>query len=217
MIGSHRPMKVLSLFSTAIFIATCLTEVLAQRKTSAGPRKYMALNGSANVVIWQASKEAGRWEYESRIEFRSTDGVMACTLDYSSEDSEHGFGVVKAEWTADSQYLVFSLTSSGGHQAWHAPKQFLSRTDRTVHSLDDYFSASGISKAEFRLTAPHTVNTEISRDESIPVSVNLAKLPPLRSWRKSKPFLLVCGEGRVFTGRALSSRAEALVEMPNAI
>jgi len=58
-------------------------------------------------------KELGRSDDESRIEFRSAVDDFLCALDYSSEDSEHGFGVVKAGWTADSQYFVFSLTSSG--------------------------------------------------------------------------------------------------------
>ena len=64
-------------------------------------------------MVVPVSKEAGRSEYESRIEFKSSDGKIACSLDYSSEDNEHGFRVVKAEWTPDSQYFVFSLTSSG--------------------------------------------------------------------------------------------------------
>lgn len=38
----------------------------------------------------------------------------------------------------DFQFFVFSLTSSGGHQAWHAPTEFYSRREGTVHSLDDY-------------------------------------------------------------------------------
>ena len=160
-------------------------------------RQYPVPDGSARVVVVPVGKEAGRSEYESRITFQSNDGKIACTLDYSSEDSEHGFGVVKAEWTPDSQYFVFSLTSSGGHQAWHAPTQFLSREDGTVRTLDDYFAA-GISKAEFRLVAPSVVKTEVAEDKSVAVSVNLAALPPLRSWRKSKPFSMHCMGGRVF-------------------
>jgi len=161
-------------------------------------RQYKAPDGGARVVIVPVGKEAGRAEYESRIEFQSNDGKIACSLDYSSADSEHGFGVVKAEWTPDSQYFVFSLTSSGGHQAWHAPTQFLSRKDKTVRTLDDYFFEAGISKADFQLIAPNTVKTEVWEGKSVLVSVKLAALPPLRSWRKSKPFTLDCVGGHVF-------------------
>jgi len=161
-------------------------------------REYAAPDGGVRVVIVPVSKEVGRSEYESRIEIKSSNGKIACALDYSSEDNEHGFGVVKAEWTPDSQYFVFSLTSSGGHQAWHAPTQFLNRKDGRVRTLDDYFEF-GISRADFRIIAPSTVNTELMGVEKpIPVSVNLAALPPLRSWRKSKPFSIDCVGGHVF-------------------
>jgi hypothetical protein len=161
-------------------------------------RQYTAPDGGLHVVVVPVGKEAGRSEYESRIEFQSSDGKIACALDYSSPDSEHGFGVVKAEWTPDSQYFIFSLTSSGGHQAWHSPTQFLSRRDGTIRSLDDYFAAAGVCKSDFQIVAPNTVNTEVWEDKAVPVSVELAHLPPLSSPRKSRPFSIVCGEGRIF-------------------
>jgi hypothetical protein len=163
-------------------------------------RQYTAPDGRAHVVVVPVSKESGRSEYESRIEFQSSDGKISSVLDYSSDDSEHGFGVAKGEWTPDSQYFVFSLTSSGGHQPWHAPTQFFNRMDGTVRTLDDYFTA-GISKADFWIIAPNTVKTEFwegKEGKSVPVSVKLGNLPPLRSSRKSKPFLINCTGGHVF-------------------
>jgi dipeptidyl aminopeptidase/acylaminoacyl peptidase len=183
----------LLVFATASVMAAAeATELAMQGKKK---RQYTAPDGGVRVVVVPVGKEAGRSEYESRIEFKASEGKIACALDYSSEDNEHGFGVVKAEWTPDSQYFVFSLTSSGGHQPWHAPTQFFSRKDGTVRSLDDYF-APGISKADFRLAAPNTVKTEVwQEDKSIPVSVELAVLPSLRS---PKPFVMNCIGGRVF-------------------
>jgi hypothetical protein len=54
----------------------------------------------------------------------------------------------------------------------HAATQFLSRADRTVRTLDDYFAA-GISRADFLPVAPNTVKTETSESKLIPVSVTL--------------------------------------------
>ena len=115
----------------------------------------------------------------------------------STDAYEHGYGVVKAEWTPDSQYFVFSLTSSGGHQAWHAPTEFYSQVDGTVRSLDDYFR-SEITKPAFQIVAPNRVETERAGedDKAIPVSIRLDALPALRSWRRKNPFLLHCEEGR---------------------
>ena len=95
---------------------------------------YLAPDQGGLVVMVPGGKELGRSDDESRIEFRSAVDDFLCALDYSSEDSEHGFGVVKAGWTADSQYFVFSLTSSGGHQAWHAPAECL-QPKRRNHAL----------------------------------------------------------------------------------
>lgn len=185
----------LLVFAMASVMAAAEAAELAEQDKK--QRQYTAPDDGVRVVVVPVGKEAGRSEYESRIEFKSSDGEIACALDYSSEDNEHGFGVAKAEWTPDSQYFVFTLTSSGGHQSWHAPTQFLSRKDGTVRSLDDYFTP-GISKADFRLVAPNTVETEVWEDKSVPVSIKLDALPLLRSWRKSKPFSIDCAGGRVF-------------------
>jgi len=167
--------------------------VLGQSSTKS--LQYLAPDGRARVVIVPIGKETGKVDSESRIEFRSADNELLCALDYSSEDGEHGFGVVKAEWTPDSHYFVFSLSSSGGHQPWHAPTPFYSRRDGIVRELDDYFQP-GISKADFQLIAPNTVRTEAL--EGKPVSVRLDSLPALPSRRRTKPFLADCKGGRLY-------------------
>lgn len=181
-----------------LFLSSSPFQLRAQSQPNSG-RHYLAPDGRVKVDVLNVGKEPGRSNPESRIEIRSRDGVISCALDYSSGDGEHGFGVVRAEWTPDSQYFVFSLTSSGGHQSWHAPTQFLNRTDGTVRSLDDYFAAAGVSKADFYLIAPNTVKTEVwKEDKGVPVSVRLVNLRSPRSWRKSKPFVISCSGGRVF-------------------
>ena len=157
-------------------------------------RQYMAPNGLMQVSIVPVGKVPARAKYESRVEFLSVDRTLVCALDFSSEDSEHGFGVVKAEWTPDSQYFVFSLTSSGGHQSWHSPTQFYSRKDGTVRSLNDYFEA-GISESDFRIIAPNTVKTKVWEDKAVPVSVMLDKPPRARYGGGNKPFTIRCMEG----------------------
>jgi len=62
-----------------------------------------------------------------------------------------------------------------------------------VHSLDDHFE-SGITTADFQLIAPNTVKTEIRDGKS--VNLKLDALPPLRSWRRPRPFTVECKGGR---------------------
>src|SRR5216684_6237355 len=170
-------MKTVLLFAFVIISLMTTAGAILPAKQDKRERQYVAPDGGAHVVVVPVSKEAGRSEYESRIEFQSSDGKISCALDYSSEDNEHGFGVVKAEWTPDSQYFVFSLTSSGGHQAWHAPTQFLSRKDGKIRTLDDYSAGAGISNADFQLIAPNTIKTEVWKDQqAVPVTLKLDAL-----------------------------------------
>lgn len=143
------------------------------------------------ILTSKASPEAG---HESKVEFYSPESQILCTLDYSSEDGEHGFSVVKAAWTPDGNYFVFSLTSSGGHQSWHAPTLFYSERNNEIRSLDGYADAAGISKADFTLLPPNTVVTEVQREESVPIQFRLDSL--VSSDHKSK-HSLSCTGGKV--------------------
>ena len=144
------------------------------------------------VVVVPVGKP-GREKYESRIEFYTPKDRPLCTLDYSSEDGEHGFGVVKAAWTQDGRYFVFSLSSSGGHQPWHCPTLFYNTKDSRIYSLDEFVEASGISKGEFTLQAPNVVITEAQREQEVRVRFRLDRL-----MGKSQPIsrAMTCAEAR---------------------
>lgn len=175
------------------------------RQEAYGPKEYRSKDSGRVVIsaVRNPSREAG---HESKIEFYSAENQMLCTLDYSSEDGEHGFGVVKAAWTSDGKYFVFSLTSSGGHQAWHTPTLFYSVRDFEIHSLDSYVEASGISKGDFTLKSPNIVLTEVWRGESTPATF---RLDSLMSSKNKSQHPLRCKDGNVI-------RAEPHSLQPNA-
>jgi hypothetical protein len=158
-----------------------------------GKAEYKAKDGT-RVVILPVGRSSGHEDYENRIEFYSAQNQMLCALDYSSADGEHGFGVVKAAWTPDNKYFVFSLTSSGGHQSWHAPTLFFSRRNNAILDLDNYAEGSGISKGDFVLEAPNIVVTEAWKGESLPAKFHLDKLP--RNDRQAS-HKMACGDGKV--------------------
>lgn len=112
------------------------------------------------IVATIISTERPEATSESRIEFRTTAGEILGHADYSSGDGEHGYGVVKAAWTPDSQFFIYSLTSSGGHQAWHSPVKFFSRKEKKVFSLDNALRDS-VSNPQFDVTAPDIVTVEL--------------------------------------------------------
>jgi hypothetical protein len=163
-------------------------------ETPASKVEYKTKDGSRMIIIAvkKTNQEAGQ---ESTVGFYSPQNEKLCSLDFSSEDGEHGFSVVKAAWTPDEKYSVFSLTSSGGHQSWHAPTLFYGVHERKIHSLDAYIVAAGISKGNFALESPNTVLTEVWEEKSVAVKFSLDSLTKDR--RKSRHTLL-CASGKVF-------------------
>jgi len=158
-----------------------------------GNAEYKNRDG-VRVIVVPVGKLPAHENYESRIEFYAPRDKLLCSLDYSSEDGEHGFGVAKAAWTQDGRYFVFSLSSSGGHQSWHYPTHFYNTQDSRIYSLDEYVEASGISKGEFTLKAPNVVITEVQREQEVPVRFHLDKLIA-----KNQPIsrAMTCSEARV--------------------
>jgi hypothetical protein len=175
------------------FLAIALISVLPFCLRASGKKEYKAKDGT-RVAIVPLGKLSGHDDAESRIEFYSPQNQMLCALDYSSEDGEHGFGVVKAAWTPDQKYFVFSLTSSGGHQAWHAPTLFYSVKDDALHALDSYVDG-GISKGDFVLKPPDSVLTEVWRGESHPIKF---RLDLLTSNGDKSPRVMRCADGKIF-------------------
>jgi len=94
---------------------------------------------------------------ESKIILKTKNGKMLRSKSYWSEDGEHGFGVEKAAWTPDSLFFVYSMSSSGGHQAWHFPTYFISIYDFKVRCLDDYLGP--ITDPDFELSSPDIFKT----------------------------------------------------------
>jgi hypothetical protein len=79
----------------------------------------------------------GPQKSESRVVIRSAERKVLSKADYSSTSGDQGFSVMQAVWTPDSQYFVFRLESSGGHQPYASPTFFYSRKLNRIASLDD--------------------------------------------------------------------------------
>jgi len=147
--------------TTFLVVILCFAGALAQSKSKSTSRQYTARDGSRAVIT--SVGPSG----ESRIDIYTEHLDKICSLDYSSEDGNHGFAVAKASWTADENFFVFSLQSSGGHQPWHSPTEFVSFQRYTpgfraqVCLLDSYLDDPGITDPDFRLTAPDSVTTRV--------------------------------------------------------
>ena len=161
------------------------------------PRSLEARNGPIRLpdgklvaLVIHVGKEAGFENYESRGELRTKEGSLLCPADYSSEGSEHGYGVAKAAWTPDAQFFVYSLQSSGGHSPWHTPVQFYNRRQNKVLSLDEVLGDS-IAYPEFSIREPDEITlTRYSSQRQM--TLRLSELPRANPQKKSRVVTVHC-------------------------
>jgi len=133
-------------------------QVFAQTMPEASTTRYTSPDNSVIAIV--RSKKAPEATTDSRIELRSQSGKLLVRRNYSSEDGEHGYGVVKATWTPDSQFFVYSLESSGGHQSWHSRLEFYGRKQHKILSLDDALH-DAVNNPPFVISAPDRVTVEL--------------------------------------------------------
>jgi len=100
----------------ALLLLAGLSAEVADAAETAGPRCF----GTGDVVSADGALTArvtrsGRATCgESKIEIFSADGHLLAIVDYTSNDGQGGEGVIQAQWSPDSQFLVFSLTQPPG-------------------------------------------------------------------------------------------------------
>jgi hypothetical protein len=126
-------------------------------------------------------------DMESRVVIRTRAGDTITAKDYSSPRGANGLYVVEGKWSPDSQFFVYSMSSSGGHSPWSYPIMVFSRKQKRIAALSDMIGGKPTLSAEFKFTGPHTLDAFTWKeagnlDDKVPVSVNLeeafARLPP---------------------------------------
>jgi hypothetical protein len=142
----------ISLLITVLALAFIPNPILAYSQTG-------LIIPSPDEAMLASISPVSRKCLESRIEIRKRRGPAFFRKSYGSVDCEHGMGIDHGKWTPDSMFFVFNTSFSGGHQPWHRPIYFYSRTDNKIHSLDSLVGP--IVAPEFELTAPHFVATRV--------------------------------------------------------
>ena len=93
----------------ALFLSVCLTSA-GQAQTSPrcfGNGDVTSPDGNFSAKVMRSGRSTCG---ESKVEIYSGDGHLLTIADYTSSDGTSGEGVIKAEWSPDSRYLVFSLS-----------------------------------------------------------------------------------------------------------
>jgi hypothetical protein len=144
-----------------LFTAIAITAFANQTASAADKHKYISPDHQMKAVISPAATKHKK-SAESRVDIYDADGKLVSTVDYSSPDGEHGMGVVRAAWTPDSQFFVYSMASSGGHQPWKSPTWFFIRSSGKTQGLEQSLGKPVLSP-NFSLKAPNTVTIETSK------------------------------------------------------
>jgi hypothetical protein len=146
---------------------------------------YFSPNEQLQAVVTPTDKHEGGFN-EHRIEIRSSDGKPIAVNDHSSDDHQHGYGVIFAAWTPDSRFFVYSVASSGGHSAWHFPTHVFVRDRRAFINLDQAVDHP-LVRPHFLLSPPNRFHSERLSPEgyghqNVPIDINLQDV----KWPKTK-------------------------------
>jgi hypothetical protein len=117
-------------------------------------------------------------DMESRVVFRSSDGTTLTSQDYSSPRGANGYYVFHGQWSPDSQYFVFSMSSSGGHSPWSFPIKVYAVKKNLIANFSDMIGGNPTVSGQFQFSGPHTLVASTwkkpgATDDAVPVTVNL--------------------------------------------
>jgi hypothetical protein len=152
------------------------------------PRIYPSPDGTLRAAVYPVDISLDATpDMESRIVVRNNKGDTLASKDYASPRGFNGYYVVNAKWSPDSQFLVYSMSSSGGHSPWQFPMSVYSREKNSFASFSDMINGNPTTAADFKFAGPHTVVASTWKqpgaiDDKVPITVDLAeafaKLPP---------------------------------------
>jgi hypothetical protein len=83
-----------------------------------------------DILLWKTEFDGSRLVVVERGA-DSNDGKLEFTYTFARRLIE------QAKWTPDSEYIVFTTSSSGGHSPWHSNSFVFSVADKKLASVDD--------------------------------------------------------------------------------
>src|SRR5260221_9023286 len=146
------------------------------------PQNYKSPDDFFHVRITPAGKICP----EARLAILNRAGAVLYRKDFSSSGCEHGYVIVRGEWSPDSKFFVFNVESTGGHQPGHLPVYFYSRRENKLYRLEDFIGY--IVSRGFSFKTPHIIGTAKKkrprRDERIPIKINFCPIVSQRHPRR---------------------------------
>ncbi len=143
------------------------------------PEIYPSPDGALRALVLAADISLDATpDMESRVVVRTSKGGTLTSKDHSSPRGANGYYVVNAKWSPDSQFFVYSLSSSGGHSPWSFPMMVYSRKENVIAGFSDMIHGSPTLSGDFNFAGPHSVVASTwkkpgSMNEKVAVTVDL--------------------------------------------
>jgi len=117
-------------------------------------------------------------DMESRVAFRDRDGSLLNSRNFGSARGESGYYVVSAQWSPDSRFFVFSLSSSGGHSPWSFPIWVYNRETNSFAEFSRMIGGKPTLSPDFQFVGPYTITVstwdKVGSQIKVPITVDLA-------------------------------------------
>jgi hypothetical protein len=136
-------------------LVAAIFAVEAESAAAAPPRH--ACFGSRDIaspdgkLVARVERRGGAGCGESRVEILERHGRRLALKDFTSPDGSHGETLERAVWSEDGSFFVFSLSSSGGHEAQHFPTYVFSRRGRSFRNVEALDPQLFVASADFQL------------------------------------------------------------------
>jgi hypothetical protein len=145
---------------------------------SAKPKIYASPDKALHALVLPVGVELNATpDIESRVVVRTVEGKTLTSRDFSSPRGANGYYVERARWSPDSQFFVFSMSSSGGHSPWSFPTWVFSRDKGVIASFNAMIGDNPTVSADFKFSGPHTLTAttweKSGSDKHVPVVVDL--------------------------------------------
>jgi len=124
------------------------------------PHVYVSPDATLRALVLPIDVDVHQHMWESHVIISTSKGKRLASKDYSSEGA-HGHYVVNAKWSPDSQFFVYSMSSSGGHSPWHFPTWVYSHQKNLIINFEEIIGGKPTVSKDFNFSGPHTVTATI--------------------------------------------------------
>src|SRR5262249_33905209 len=135
------------------------------------PQIYPSPDGALRALVFPVDVSLyATPDMESRVVIRASNSDTLTSKDYSSPRGANGYYVVNAKWSPDSQFFVYSMSSSGGHSPWSFPMMVYGRQKNRIAGFSDMIRGGPTVSADFHFAGPHTLVASMTRLRSPSIS-----------------------------------------------